>query len=258
MTLQACADILAQGDRDRFRATMAAPVAARRVLFPIYAFNVEVIRAPWLASEPPIAEIRLQWWRDVLAEIGAGQPPRAHEVAQPLAGVLDAEAAQILDALVAARRWDIYAAPFEDAAHFAEYLEATSAGLLWVAARALGAPAHYESQIRSFGWAMGMAGFLAAVAELRARGRQPLLSRQDQAVKSYSKEGLERLSLCDGLAKSLPSKVAPCLLAGWQSQALLRRAYARPERVREGNLALSEARKGLMLLWQSRWVRPAA
>ena len=41
---------------------MAAPVAARRVLFPLYAFNVEVARAPWVTQEAMIAE--------TLADIG--------------------------------------------------------------------------------------------------------------------------------------------------------------------------------------------
>jgi phytoene synthase len=44
MSLNACAALVERSDPDRFRATMAAPVAARRVLFPIYAFNVEVTR----------------------------------------------------------------------------------------------------------------------------------------------------------------------------------------------------------------------
>ena len=51
---------------------MAAPVEARRVLFPLYAFNVEVARAPWVTSEPMIGEMRLQWWRDALEEIARG------------------------------------------------------------------------------------------------------------------------------------------------------------------------------------------
>ena len=58
---------------------------ARRVLFPLYAFNIEVSRAPWVTAEPMIAEMRLQFWRDVVEEIAAGKPPRAHEVAAPLA-----------------------------------------------------------------------------------------------------------------------------------------------------------------------------
>ncbi len=42
--VNACAAIVQRGDPDRFMATMAAPVAARRVLFPLYALNVEIAR----------------------------------------------------------------------------------------------------------------------------------------------------------------------------------------------------------------------
>ncbi|MYF90089.1 MAG: phytoene synthase [Boseongicola sp. SB0676_bin_33] len=73
MSLQAVADIVAKGDPDRFDACMAAPVAARVVLFPIYAFNVEVARATWVMSEPKIGELRLQWLRDALEDIARGQ-----------------------------------------------------------------------------------------------------------------------------------------------------------------------------------------
>lgn len=116
MSLEACAGLVERGDPDRFLATMAAPVPARRVLFPLYAFNIEVSRAPWLTEEPMIAEMRLQWWRDVLEEIRSGARVRSHEVATPLAEVLDAEAVAVLDRLVAARRWEVYRDPFEDQA----------------------------------------------------------------------------------------------------------------------------------------------
>ncbi|MFP4274898.1 MAG: squalene/phytoene synthase family protein, partial [Paracoccaceae bacterium] len=112
--IAACALIVQRGDPARFRATMAAPPAARRVLFPLYAFNIEVARAPWVTAEPMIAEMRLQWWRDALEEIASGGPVRRHEVATPLAEVLDAQGARLLDALVDARRADIARAPFDD------------------------------------------------------------------------------------------------------------------------------------------------
>ena len=86
--LIACAQLVEKGDPDRFTATMAAPVEARKVLFPIYAFNVEVAGAPWFTEEAMIAEMRLQWWRDAVEEIGEGKPPRAHEVVGPLAEVM--------------------------------------------------------------------------------------------------------------------------------------------------------------------------
>jgi 15-cis-phytoene synthase len=94
MSLAACADLVSRADPDRFIAALAAPPEARPILIPLYAFNVEVSRAPWVTDEPMIAEMRLQWWRDALEEIGAGRPPRAHEVVTELAGILDAEAAR--------------------------------------------------------------------------------------------------------------------------------------------------------------------
>ena len=118
MSFEACAGIVERGDPERFLAIMAAPVPARRVLFPIIAFNVEVARAPWVTQEPMIAEMRLQWWRDALDEIAEGKEVRKHAVTTPLAEVLTPHQARELDRLVAARRWDVYSAPFEDAAHF--------------------------------------------------------------------------------------------------------------------------------------------
>ena len=168
MSLHACAEIVQRGDPDRFLATMAAPVPARAVLFPLYAFNMEVARAPWMASEPMIAEMRLQFWRDTVEEIGQGKPPRAHEVAAPLAAAIPPDCAPLLEALVAARRWDIYRDAFDDAAHFDSYLEATSGNLVWAAARALGAAPEAETPIRALAFAAGIAGLLRAVPDLQA------------------------------------------------------------------------------------------
>ncbi|MBT6544979.1 MAG: squalene/phytoene synthase family protein, partial [Rhodobacteraceae bacterium] len=67
--LNACAALVERGDPARFLAVMAAPVQAREVLFVLFAFNLEVARAPWVTQQPMIAEMRLQWWCDALDEI---------------------------------------------------------------------------------------------------------------------------------------------------------------------------------------------
>ncbi|MBF9058983.1 squalene/phytoene synthase family protein, partial [Rhodobacterales bacterium HKCCSP123] len=182
MSLQACADLVARGDPDRFRATMAAPVAARRVLFPLYAFNIEVSRAPWVTEEPLIAEMRLQFWRDVVEELAAGRPPRAHEVAVPLSEAIPADVVGLLDPLVAARAWDIYKEPFEDRAAFDAHIADTSGRLVTVAGRALGAAQEAESVLADAGWAMGLASFLRAIPALEAAGRVPLVEGTPEAV----------------------------------------------------------------------------
>jgi phytoene/squalene synthetase len=256
MSLQACAELVARGDPVRFRATMATPPAARTVLFPLYAFNVEVSRAPWVTEEPMIAEMRLQFWRDVADGIGQGQPPRAHEVAAPLADAVQAVDADLLDGLVAARRWDIYRDPFEDEAHFERYLDATGGNLAWAAARSLGAPDGAEGAVRDAAWAHALAAFLVAVPELEARGRKPLPDGRPQAVAALAGQGLARLRRARDRRRDVPRKAAYALYAGWQAEAILKQAQAAPGRVADGALGPGEAgqswrllRLGLTGLW---------
>ena len=256
MSLAACADLVHRADPDRFLATMAAPVDARRVLFPLYAFNVEVSRAPWVTDETMIAEMRLQFWRDVVEEIGADRPPRPHEVAVPLAEVVRAEDAPLLDALIAARRWDIYKDAFEDQAHFDRYIDATSGNLLWVAARSLGAPQGAEGAIRDMAWAMGVAGFLRAVPALEAAGRIPLVDGTPTGVRDLADRALARLRAARAARATVPRAVGPVLYAGWRAGGILKAACEVPERVIEGKLDESEFAKRAKLFGLSltgRW-----
>ncbi len=252
MSLQACADIVARGDPDRFAAAMAAPVDARRVLFPIYAFNVEVARAPWVTSEPMIGEMRLQWWRDVLEEIGQGRPVRRHEVTMPLAEVLDSEGAATLDRLVQARRWDLYRDPFEDEAHFDRYLGATGAGLMWVAARACASTRVEQSEdmVRDFGHATAFVRFLQAVPDLESRGRIPLVDGRAEAIARSARALRDRIADAKALRLSLVHDARPAVLEGWQTHPLLEQIARDPARVAEGRVGLSPVRKRTRLL---RW-----
>ena len=251
--IAACAVLVQRGDPDRFAAVMAAPVAARARLLPLYAFNLEVARAPWLTKEPMIAEMRLQWWRDVVAE----PAPRAHEVAGPLHRVIrDAGLpVAVLDRLIAARGWDVTRQAFSDRAAFDAYLEDTGAGLMWLAAAALGAGAKAEPVVRDYGWAAGLAGFLRAAAALEASGRLPLVDGRPDAIRALAMEGLARLKRAQS-GRHLVGAAGTALLPGWQSAALLRQVASNPMVVAEGRVGLSEFRKRGSLIWQAttgRW-----
>lgn len=191
--LAACAGLLARGDPERFRATMAAPVALRRLLLPLYAFNLEVARAPWVTKEPLIAEMRLQWWRDALAEIAAGGAVRRHEVVIPLAAMLDVRGAADLDDLVDARRADIVGAPPADRSVLTRYLDRTAGTLLWTAARLAGV--EDEAAVRDAGLAQGIGSWLRAAPDLAARGRS-VWPPGDPAAESgaLAQAGLEALA----------------------------------------------------------------
>ncbi len=243
MSVDACAGIVARGDPDRFAAVMAAPVALRGRLFVLYAFNLEVARAPWVTREPMIAEMRLQWWRDV-----PEAPRRAHEVAGPLHDLI-ADAGlpvDVMDRLVAARRWDIYREAHADHAALDAYLEETAAGLMWLAARATGAPEAMEPVARGLGWAAGLAAYLMAVPELEARGRVPLVDGRAEAVGALAARGLARL---DAARRGGPR--GPALLAGWQAAGLLRQVVRDPSVVADGRMGLAEVTRRGRLIWQA-------
>lgn len=251
MSFEACAALVERGDPWRFACAMAAPVAARRVLFPLYAFNIEVARAPWVTQEPMIAEMRLQWWRDALEEIANGGPVRRHEVVGSLAEVLDADAARLLDRLVEARRWDIYKEPFEDAQHLTHYLEDTAACLMRAGVRALGGA---DAGVSDYGFGAGLAMFLQAVPELEARGRVPLVDGRPEGVASLAREGLARLrSGRKALRLSREAKAA--LFPGVTASALLARVVARPGLVAAGGVQVSEAGRKLRLIRASAFGR---
>jgi phytoene/squalene synthetase len=245
----ACAAIVQQADPERFHATMAAPVAARAVLFPIYAFNVEVARAPWVTAEPLIAQMRLQWWRDALEEIVAGGEVRRHEVVTPLAEVLDPEGARLLDDLVVARYADIEKAPFEDAAALLSYLEATGGGVMAAAARALGD--RHGDTARKTGTAQGIAAYLRAVPELEARGKLPLPDGRPEAVRALAEDGLALLREAARSRSAMDRKARPALLPGALSKPILRRVVAQPERVKDGAVMPPEAVARWRRLWAS-------
>ena len=253
MTIDACAALVERGDPDRFFSVMAAPPSTRAQLFPLFAFNLEVARAPWVTEEPLIAEMRLQWWRDVVENAASGAA-RAHEVAGPLHELIHnfGLPVETLDRLIAARRWDIYREPHDSAEALAIYLEETGAGLMWLAARALGAPDVAEAPVRAYGWAAAAANYLRAVPDLQARGRVPL--PDGMAPRDLARDGLSRLAAAHAGRRAVPKAVAPALLAGWQTAPVLRRALSAPRG--EAAPTISEFSRRGRLVWQAftgRW-----
>ena len=239
MSVDACAALVERGDPERFAALMAAPVAARGPLAVLFAYNLEIARAPWVTKEAMIAEMRLQWWRDIVAEAAAGKPARAHEVAGPLSALITEGRvdATVLDRMAEARRWDIYSEAFADAAALDAYLEDTAAGLTWACAQALGADGGAEAVVRGYGWAMGLANFLRAVPALEDRGRIPLLDGRPDAVAALAQRGLDRLAEVRG---RVPTAARPALIACHMAAPLLAQVVREPQRVADGAMELSE------------------
>ena len=82
--------------------------AARDDLMALTAFNVEVAQIADRVSEPGLGEIRLQWWRDALDALQAGEETD-NPIADALSGIVAEQANMVplLKGLIDARSFDI-------------------------------------------------------------------------------------------------------------------------------------------------------
>jgi 15-cis-phytoene synthase len=158
-----CETLVREADRDRFVAALFAPAPHRRALHALYAFDVELSRVRELAREPMPGEIRLQWWRDVLGGLRAGE-------AGPVASALLATVARyrlpmdVFTAMIEARSFDLYDDPMGSLAELEAYAEKTSSAAMSLAARILndGNEPNLNEAARHAGIAYAIAGLLAA------------------------------------------------------------------------------------------------
>jgi phytoene/squalene synthetase len=252
VSAEACAELVRRGDPDRWRTAMLAPAGKRPGLMALYAFNLEIARAPWVTREAMLAEIRLRWWADAVAEIAAGLPPRRHEVAGPLAEAILGSALPrgLFEEAIEARLHDAQGGRFADRAALDAYLDRTAGHLMVLAARHLGADADAEPVVRCFAAGAGRAAYLAAVPGLKARGRVPLPA--DTTPGDLAREGLAALARARAARVRVPAAAAPALLAGWQAGRVLSAIARDPE----ADPAVSEARARAALIWRAltgRW-----
>jgi len=83
----------------------------------LYAYDHELARAPRVASNSLLGEIRLTWWREALDEIYEGREVRRHPTAQALAGAVARRglARAPLEAMIEARYRELDPAPLSEA-----------------------------------------------------------------------------------------------------------------------------------------------
>ena len=77
-------DLVRNADRDRFLGALFAPEPARTDLLALLAFNHELARTRSVTREPMLARIRLEWWREAVAEAARAGKPRAQPVVESL------------------------------------------------------------------------------------------------------------------------------------------------------------------------------
>lgn len=160
-------------DPDRFLCALFAPAEVRTAVFALIALNHELARAREVTQSPIAALIRLQWWRDALAEAASHQPARRHEIAGPLhalvvSGAVDAAAAL---RLVDAREAEVEEAGMPTREAFGAYLRASAGGLAMAMAEALGVEDSAWPTLARIGALYGLAGVLRNLHFHAAQGR---------------------------------------------------------------------------------------
>ncbi len=166
---------LRTGDADRFYTAMFAAPAPRKRLLALYAFNLEVARTRERVSEPMLGQIRLQWWREALDEMAAGNV-RNHPVCTALHDWLGdgfpAEVRTRLDAILTARELDLEDSAFPTLDSFRDYAAETGGTLLELGLLATGtAGKGIEPVARHVGTAYAITGLIRAIPFAGTVGR---------------------------------------------------------------------------------------
>jgi phytoene synthase len=226
-------DLARARDPDRALAAAFAPPARREALSALICFDHELARARAAAREPMAALIRLQWWRDAIAEAAESRPPRRHEVAEPLArlvaaGVFDAAA---LTAMVDAREAEAEGGMPTRAA-FRAWARGTAGGVAVASARLLGAPSALLPAVARAGEVFGVARALRSLPEQARQGRSllPADALADsggdaaRAAALLAREALSDMPALRAALRRLPRAALPAALTLPLARGDLRRA----------------------------------
>jgi phytoene synthase len=187
------ADAVRAGDHDRYLADLFVPETARKHIFALHAFNLEVARIRETGTDASLGEIRLQWWEDALAGEGAGHPvaealhTTVAEFRLPLAALRN---------LIEARRFDLYDDAMPSLNDLEGYAGETSSSLMQLAALvpAGGADPGTAVVAGHAGVAYALTGLLRALPIHSARGQCYL------PADLMAKHGVDRADLHAGKA----------------------------------------------------------
>ncbi|MCY4481218.1 MAG: phytoene/squalene synthase family protein [Rhodospirillales bacterium] len=215
-------------DYDRYLSAVFAPAPRREALFALIAFNHEIARIPEAVSEPMLGRIRLQWWREVLDSVYAGEPTRRHEVAVPLADAIHARGLDRapFDALLNAREEDLEPEGLADLVALERYAAATGGSLAELMVRACGADSGPALEAgRQIGTAWALIGTLRAAPHAAAQGRvtlpADLLSKAGIAAEDLrAGPGFERFAV---VAEPAAGRAVELLAAARQARHALAR-----------------------------------
>jgi 15-cis-phytoene synthase len=241
-----CAELVRAHDFNRYASTLFVPAPQRRGLLALFAFNVEICRVYTQVSQPLPGEIRLQWWRDVLAGQGHGGIEGNPIAAELLAAIRSYRwPIERLTRLIEEHEFDLYNDPMPTLAALEGYLNDTASALFSLAAAVMGPPSgDVEHLARHAGLAQGIVRIMASLP-LDASQRRLFVPQQ-----ALTKYGCDPEDIFDGKQTPRLRQALDDVLA--EARKHLDTAYAllasiTPE-VRPAFLPLALARRDLAVL----------
>lgn len=138
--LSYCGELVRKHDPDRFFMSLMQSADRREALWALYAFNYEIAKTREVVTDTTLGLIRLQWWRDGIAEIYDGKDVRQNEILPILAqAIKDYNLPQnLFDDLCYAREFDLEGVIPADMAGLRNYASFTAVPLNALALKILG------------------------------------------------------------------------------------------------------------------------
>lgn len=160
------AETLRTSDWNRYFTVLFADRNHRPGLFALYAFNAEIARVRQMISDPMPGEIRLQWWRDLLAGQAHGEAS-ANPAAAALKQTVDKYNLPVdaLQAMIDARVFDLYDDPMPSLNDLEGYAGETTSAVFQLASLVLsdGADAGTATIAGHAGVAYALTGLMRAL-----------------------------------------------------------------------------------------------
>lgn len=266
---------LREADIDRYLALLLMPDAVRDDLLALWLFNAEIAAVRDRVREPLPGEVRLQWWRDVLAGERGGEA-QAHPVASLLVEVIERRAMPVapLIAMCDARIFDLYDDPMPDRTSYEGYAGETASSLLQLSAFLIDPAASSGTATASghAGVAQAVAGHLMLLPISASRGqvfipadllaatgldRASFLAGNDpdrtsNAVRAFAGFGREHLTKARSALAEVPSSVKPAYLPVALAEAVFDRAGKKGSDCLTTSVRLPQWRRQLQLWWAAR------
>ena len=204
-----CRALVREANKDSFLASLFVPVEKRPALIALYALDAEIVRIRHMVSEPHIGEIRLQWWRDTIAGLYAGNSS-PHPVAQELSNAVavgQLPKQPLLD-LIDAHQFDLYGDPMPNLAALEGYLGETSSAVIHMASLILaGSAAMASAEVAGLA---GVAHGLAAI--LSSLPRDAKFLPKSMGVADAVAHARMRLAEARALSHNIPRPAFPAYL----------------------------------------------